>query len=82
VAAYGVAPLAGSAMSLLDPVRPNVATGFRSGPTKGTLPSFVTKLRSDWGYCLIAFTKEGSANFRDFAPLLYLAFGIAGLTYS
>jgi hypothetical protein len=29
-----------------------------------------------------AFTEEGSANFRDFAPLIYLAFGIAALAYS
>jgi hypothetical protein len=77
-----VAPLAGSAMSLLDTVRPNVAAGFRSDPTKGTMPSFATKLRSDSRYCLLAFTKEGQRNFRDFASLIYFAFGVAGLTNS
>jgi hypothetical protein len=45
------------------------------------MPSFATKIQMRRGYCLIAFTKEGRANSRDFAPLIYLAFGIAGLAY-
>jgi hypothetical protein len=76
------APLAGSAMSLLDTVRPNVAAGFRSDPNKG--PCHLSPPNSDetGAIACLPLTKEGQRNFRDFASLIYFAFGVVGLAYS
>src|ERR1700722_15984652 len=73
-----VAPLAGSAVSLVVPVQPNVSAGFRSDPTNRTMPPNSDETGA---IAWLPFTKEDSANFRDFAPLIYLAFGIAGFAY-
>jgi hypothetical protein len=59
-----------------------VAAGFRSDPTKGTMPSSPPNSDEIGAIACLPFTNEGQCNFRDFASLIYFAFSVAGLAYS